>query len=420
MREKVLHYLAEHRKALFLSLLATVLGTFALRSISTKLNDSSLAKATQSVTENSASSAPQSSSTNSNYQQGKLPRSLSMSDDEEGSDYSNARVYDGISLGAVSNGAVSNSVTSLSAANAVGGMGQTAEISAPTQIIPARHNRNKHEQHSPPQKNEQQSEEVEAYGVGQKIIKNANVTCRVENFDAASKRFKQILQESGAAETGFNQTNTNGVFTATLTARIRSEKFDELMDKLLTVPVYIEFKNVTAEDVTEEFVDGVARLKTKKEVVARLTGLMAKATRMKDIIELESNIRTVQEEIETVEGRLKYLQNQVMYSTITLRYSEKTIIVSQPSETFGGKFGKALKSGWDTLLDVVLAFVSNWSLWLLLAALFFLAWRWLKNLDAKMKKQKEQSVQAKQAAQEMKKEAAIEQQTNNSTEELTL
>jgi hypothetical protein len=59
--------------------------------------------------------------------------------------------------------------------------------------------------------------------------------------------------------------------------------------------VYTDTKNITADDVTSEFVDVEARLKSKKEVEKRYLELLARAQKVTDVIEVENNLRVIRE-----------------------------------------------------------------------------------------------------------------------------
>ena len=70
-------------------------------------------------------------------------------------------------------------------------------------------------------------------------------------------------------------------------------------------------KNVSVQDVTEEYLDIEARLKTKKEVEARYIEILKSKTKtVEDVLKAEEQIRIIREEIEAREGRLNYLKNQ--------------------------------------------------------------------------------------------------------------
>jgi hypothetical protein len=79
-------------------------------------------------------------------------------------------------------------------------------------------------------------------------------------------------------------------------------------------------RNVTAEDVTEEFFDLDVRLKSSRAVRDRLEQLLQKATKVEDSVLIERELTRVVGEIERIEGRMKFLRDRASYSTITVDF----------------------------------------------------------------------------------------------------
>jgi len=76
-------------------------------------------------------------------------------------------------------------------------------------------------------------------------------------------------------------------------------------------------RNVSAEDVTDEFVDLGLRLGNARETRDRLAELLKLAS-VKDAVEIEKELAKVTEVIEQIEGRLKVIRDRVGFSTIAV------------------------------------------------------------------------------------------------------
>jgi hypothetical protein len=107
-----------------------------------------------------------------------------------------------------------------------------------------------------------------------------------------------------------------------ITIRIPSSRFDEAVKRLEKVGDMIH-RNVTAEDVTEEFRDLEVRLRSAHAVQARLTDLLAKATKVEESVMIERELDRVSGEIDRIEGRMKFLRDRATFSTITVTFSSK-------------------------------------------------------------------------------------------------
>ena len=164
------------------------------------------------------------------------------------------------------------------------------------------------------------------------------------------------------------------------------EKFITILEKGSEKILY---KNISARDVTEEFIDIEARLKNKKDVEKRYSELLSRAKTIKDILEIEEKLRVIREEIESVEGRLNYLKSQVSYSTIDLMITQKLDFKYQPSKekNFFQLLIKSLDKGWKVFLQFTLFVFKLWPfIILILIVIYGIRWYRIKRKKKKEKK----------------------------------
>lgn len=155
-----------------------------------------------------------------------------------------------------------------------------------------------------------------------------------------------------------------------LTIRIPAERFDALMDAVTkSADGQIDRKTVNANDVTEEFVDVEARLKTKKELENRYRELLQRAVKVEEILAIEREAGTLRSDIEALEGRLKYLTDRVAYSKLAVTYYET---LPHRGFGFGDKLTNALRDGWRLGLWVVIGFVNIWPLTIFAIVVWFI------------------------------------------------
>jgi len=86
-------------------------------------------------------------------------------------------------------------------------------------------------------------------------------------------------------------------------------------------------RNVTGQDVTEQFVDLQSRVKSKRAVEERLLEFMSNAQKTEDLLKISADLAKVQEEIEVMVGNMKFLENQTSFSTIELTMYENRVVV---------------------------------------------------------------------------------------------
>ncbi len=129
---------------------------------------------------------------------------------------------------------------------------------------------------------------------------------------------------------------------ARIVLRIPTENFYSAINDLRKLGE-LEDENVRAIDVTEEYIDLVARLNNSKNVEKRLLALLDKAVTVEEILKVEAQLKMVREEIERLTARLRYLENRIEYSTITVEFAEpEKVEIEWPSFNFLGIIAKGL------------------------------------------------------------------------------
>lgn len=162
----------------------------------------------------------------------------------------------------------------------------------------------------------------------QMVIYQAEVEMRVRNFEKSiqileekAQRYGGYISESNVRKEGKEQVSGN------IKLRIPQKNFRLFLHDAEAQATDVISRNITGQDVTEEYVDLESRLKSKKVVEERLISFMKDATKTEDLLKISSDLAAVQEEIETIEGKMKFLENQTSLSTINITLYEKKIVV---------------------------------------------------------------------------------------------
>ncbi len=215
----------------------------------------------------------------------------------------------------------------------------------------------------PPEEASQNSSEP----VERKIIKEGSITFETDDLQATRQLILTAVAENGGYLAQDNAYNEYDRIQHQLVLRIPAGKFDTLLNKISASAKKLDSKNISAQDVTEEFIDVQTRLKTKKELEKRYLELLKQAKKVDEILNIEREIGTLRSDIESIEGRLKYLTDKVSFSTLTVTYYQKTTT----SFGFGSKFGQALRNGWTNLGWFAIGLTSLWPFIVLGLVLFF-------------------------------------------------
>lgn len=195
-----------------------------------------------------------------------------------------------------------------------------------------------------------------------KIIKDGNISVKTNDINSSKKGIDELLKKLNAYYESEDLQNNDQTISYDLKIRVPADNFEKLISSIENGKDEIKSKSIQARDVTEEYVDIETRLTNKREYLKRYKELLSKAATVKDILAIEENIRTLQEEIESKEGRLKYLSDQVSFSTLDINlYKEKEFIYKpQPQDKFSERVKKSLSNGWTSVVDFVLWTITIW------------------------------------------------------------
>ena len=206
-----------------------------------------------------------------------------------------------------------------------------------------------------------------------KIIKTAEIRAEVKDLKKSSATVEAKIKKYRGFIGNVNYQNGYNQMEANFSIRVPHDQFDALLNDLGEEALYLEYKNIRSQDVTEEYLDLETRLNTKKTVRDRyIEVLKNRAKTVEEILMAEDKIRVIQEEIESKEGRLNFLKNQVSLSTIHLNLYQNVSGPTAQQPNFFHKIGRAFGEGWETFLNILIGLVNIWPIVLILCLLIYL------------------------------------------------
>lgn len=191
-----------------------------------------------------------------------------------------------------------------------------------------------------------------------KIIRNAEIALEVEEPAPAQQRISAIAESNGGfivtseiKQSGASTTNV------TIVMRIPADKFGAAVEAIRTGGGTVLREKITGQDVTEEFIDLEARIRTKVALEQQFLEIMKQARSVTDALEVQTQISEVRTEIERLEGRKRFLQNQSSLSTITVNLSSPSPVVRTESSGFMSAIKRAFGDAIDVGSNIIIAFI---------------------------------------------------------------
>lgn len=149
---------------------------------------------------------------------------------------------------------------------------------------------------------------------GPMLIYTAELTMAVFEVGAALTQIEELSREVG----GFLARRDD----MSITIRVPVAVFDRTLKRIEKSGDMLH-RNVTAQDVTEEFRDLEVRLRNARAVRDRLEQLLAKAVKVEESVTVERELERVTGELERLAGKIKFLKDRAAFSTITVSFQPK-------------------------------------------------------------------------------------------------
>lgn len=191
-----------------------------------------------------------------------------------------------------------------------------------------------------------------------KIIRDATLTLEVDEPVKAAERVTSIADSRGGFVvtsesrhvSGGRKGKTYEVFTVQM--RVPAAQFDAALKDIRATAGEVTSEKVSGKDVTEEYIDLEARLRTQRALEAQLLDIMKTAREVSDAISVQRELTNVRTEIERVEGRRRFLENQSSLSTINVTLQPPAPLVATTG--FFHSVAEALGDGVDIAANITL------------------------------------------------------------------
>ncbi|QGK76275.1 DUF4349 domain-containing protein [Flavobacterium sp. SLB02] len=196
--------------------------------------------------------------------------------------------------------------------------------------------------------------------IPQKIIKEASLRFETNDLQDTFNQIQTAIAANKASIQNDSEGKDYNNVYRNLTVRVPSQNFDAFINAISKGVSYFERKDITSQNVTEEYIDLTTRLKTKRKLEARYLEILQKATKISEILEIEKQISAIREEIEAKEGQLKYLENRVSESTVSIEFYKTIAQKEGVKASYGSKIWAAIQSGFFSLSEFLISIISLW------------------------------------------------------------
>jgi len=234
--------------------------------------------------------------------------------------------------------------TAQSAAKAIAGPVQMAEVAQNEQQTPLDSARS-------------------AQAAERKIIRNAEITIETDAPNEGQRKIAAIAEKHGGfvviSESRQNDARSQAApaTVVNIVVRVPAQKFEAAIEEIRAVGGRILHEKRSGQDVTEEYIDLEARIRTKRALEAQFLEIMKQARKVSDALEVQTQLAEVRTEIERFEGRRRFLENQSALSTINIALHTPTPVVAATTRGFFYDLKAAFGDGVDTGTEIILGII---------------------------------------------------------------
>jgi len=242
------------------------------------------------------------------------------------------------------------------------------------------------------QQGQQQQVPLDSAGAAQafmrKVIQNAEMTIETDKPEEGQQKIGVIAEKHGGfvviSESKHNEAASQNVASTevNVVVRVPAQKFQATIDEIRAVGGRILHEKSSGQDVTEEYIDLEARIRTKKALEAQFLDIMKQAHRISDAMEVQTQLAEVRTEIERLEGRRRFLENQSALSTINITLHTPIQVVAAATRGFfydlKAAFGNGVDMGSGIFLGVIQFVIVMIPVMLFIVAPAWLVFKWLR------------------------------------------
>lgn len=159
---------------------------------------------------------------------------------------------------------------------------------------------------------------------GEYIIKSAygSMDVSTSNFEKKVDEFKNLVtQYNGNVSDSYLSTNYQGLKSFSITSNIPAIDFDQFILDVENIKDFSDI-SINANDVTTYVLDIDSRLSSLVNEKEALEEIKLEAKTTSDRLEVQNQLRYINQDIEMLKGQKEYYTNAISYSKLTLNIRE--------------------------------------------------------------------------------------------------
>ena len=183
-----------------------------------------------------------------------------------------------------------------------------------------------------------------------KIIQSTSIDIHVDDVGHEFAEIISIATINGGFVASSTFSNVDDEQVADLTIRVPSDRYQTVLAQIRGMGE-VQRESSDANDVSEEYTDLQARIRTLEATERRYLELLAEANGINEILLVQDRLDFVRGQIEQIQGRINLLEQLTDLTTITVHLRPEAAVV-EPAPN-GDSPLDAAANAWKSSLDVL-------------------------------------------------------------------
>ena len=152
-------------------------------------------------------------------------------------------------------------------------------------------------------------------------MRTGSISIEVAKIDPAMLQVRTAITGMGGYVSDSDQSNQADQQTASVTYRIPVARWQDALDAIKGIATKVDSTKSNAVEVTGQVLDLGARIDNLQTTETALQAIMARATKIADVLPVESQLSDVQGQIEQLSTQQAHLKDQASLATLSVLYA---------------------------------------------------------------------------------------------------
>lgn len=218
------------------------------------------------------------------------------------------------------------------------------------------------------------------------VVDNASMLISVREYDIAKQKVHNYAAQFEAIVVSEKEELHQYKIANTFTIQVPTQNYAKLLEAFKEMAMVLREKTTWKEDLSVNWADVYARLESKHLAQQKLQDLLKKASHANEILPIQKELESLQEEMQVLNRIAQTLQQKTLYSSIVLTIYQE--INTQPMQVagFGERVTENALKGWAHFKNTVITLATYWVYlsigFVILTIVFFAKRKASKNIQA--------------------------------------